>query len=75
MKTEEELNADIFKITMTIKDKYPELSRHITEMPIRHPEVVSAEIAIKGLKEYYDSLVALLNKYDENHAVKQTIKP
>lgn len=74
MKTEEQLNTEIFKITMTIKEKYPELSRHITEMPIKHPEVVSSEIAVKGLKDYYDSLVALLNKYDENHATTQTTK-
>jgi len=70
MKTEEELNAAILKVTMTIREKYPELSKNMIEMPIKHPEVVGSEIAVKGLKEYYDSLVALLNKYDEHHATK-----
>lgn len=34
MKTEEELNADILKITLTIQAKYPELSKFQTSLPI-----------------------------------------
>ena len=37
MKTEAELNADILKVTMTIKDEYPELSKYISEMPVTVP--------------------------------------
>ena len=67
MKTEHELNADILKVTMIIRDKYPELSKYISEMTITIPDVATPDINIKNLKEYYDSLVAVLKKYAPNH--------
>ena len=74
MKTEKELNADILKITMTIKEKYPELSKNIIEMPVTNSETISSAISNKSLQDYYDSLVTLLKNYDETHAVNQTTK-
>lgn len=67
MKTEQELNADILKITMVIRDKYPELSKYISEMAVTIPDVKTPEINIKNLKDYYDSLVAILKKYAPSH--------
>jgi hypothetical protein len=67
MKTIEELNQAILKKTMTIKDKFPELSKYIEEMPVTIPDVENPEITIKSLKEYYDSLDAILKKYAPNH--------
>lgn len=66
MKNEAQLNADILKITMTIQQKNPELSKYISEMPITIPDVEFPEINVKILQEYYDSLVVLLNKYVQN---------
>lgn len=66
MKTEHELNADILKISMKIRENYPELSKYITEMPVTIPNVVSPEINIKSLSDYYDSLLELIKKYVQN---------
>ncbi len=69
METEKKLNDDILKITMLIQEKFPELSKYIAEMPDTIPNVVSPEINIKILKEYYNSLETLLKDYDENHSI------
>ena len=67
MKTEEELNADILKITLKIAEVYPELSKYIGEMPVKVPEPVGNEITIKNLTDYYASLEELLKNYTKNH--------
>ena len=67
MKTEQELNADILKVTMLIRDKYPELSKYISEMTVTIPDVETPDINIKNLNDYHDSLVAILKKYAPNH--------
>jgi hypothetical protein len=66
MENEEEINAKILKITMTIQDKYPELSKFLTEMPVSIPNKVHPQINLKNLNDYYLSLEVLLNKYVEN---------
>jgi len=67
MKTEKELNADILKITMTIEEKFPELSKYLKEMPDPFSDSTSPDINNKNLQDYYDSLNALLNKYTVTH--------
>lgn len=67
MKTEQELNNGILKITMMIQEKYPELSKYIAEMPVTIPDVTTPEMTIKILQEYLESLNALLKKYAINH--------
>jgi hypothetical protein len=68
MKTEAQLNADILKISLMIREKYPELSKYISEMPITIPDVESPEINVKILKDYYDSLEAIMKKYAQSHS-------
>ena len=68
METEEKLNSEILKITLIIQDKYPELAQFITEMPVTNPDKDDPKINIKILKEYHNSLEALLLKYTTNHA-------
>lgn len=63
MATEKELNSMILKITMTIRDQYPELSKYLEEMPVTIPDEKDPEITRTNLKTYYDSLISLLNKY------------
>ena len=60
MKTLRELNADILNITMTIQEKYPELSKYLAEMPVTISDEINPEINSKILHEYYDSLEMLL---------------
>ena len=67
MKTKKEIEDAILKITMEIQNQYPELSKYLAEMPVTIPDVKTPEINIKNLQEYYNSLLALLNKYIPNH--------
>ncbi len=67
MKTEKQLNDDILKITLLIQEKYPELTKYITEFTVTIPDKKNPEINIKHLADYYDSLVNVLNKYAPTH--------
>lgn len=67
VEAEKDLNAKILKITMTISEKYPELSKYIEEMPETIPDEKDPEITKKNLKGYYDSLNTMLNKYILEH--------
>jgi hypothetical protein len=70
MKNEEELNADILKITMTMRDRYPELTKYISEMPDTIPDGKNPTINIKNLQDYYDSLKQILLKYAPSHTAQ-----
>jgi hypothetical protein len=66
MKTAKQLNIAILKITMKIKEKYPELSKYALEMPVTIPNVENPKINHNVLQEYYDSLDILLKDYIKN---------
>jgi hypothetical protein len=68
MKTEQGLTNDILKITMMINEKFPELSKYITEMPVTIPDTDNPEINIKNLSDYKESLETLLKKYEKDHS-------
>ena len=70
MKTEAQLNDDILKITLMIREKYPELSKYVSEMSITIPDVKSPEINAKILTDYYDSLEAIVENYAQNQTAK-----
>jgi hypothetical protein len=70
MKTEKELNQDILNMTMAIQEKFPELSKYIAEMPVKISYDENAEINNKNLKDYFNSLEALFNKYNKTHQVE-----
>jgi hypothetical protein len=63
MEAEKILNAKILKITMTIKEDFPELLKYLDEMPVTIPREEHPEVTAKNLSAYYDSLMALLGKY------------
>jgi hypothetical protein len=71
METEKDLNSKILKITMTINDQYPELSKYLEEMPVTIPVEKNPEITLNNLKAYYDSLHSMLSKYTVKHLIKQ----
>lgn len=64
---ENELNAKILKITMTIRNDYPELSKYLNEMPVTLPDVSKPEMNNKTLFEYYKSLESMLKEYSPSH--------
>ena len=68
MKTNAELNENILKMTMIIRNEFPELLKFLNEMNITLPDKNSPEINTKILQEYYDSLCDLLSKYVCNHS-------
>jgi hypothetical protein len=70
MKTENELNTDILKITMKIQETHPELSKYIIEMPVTIPNLSDPQITLNALKDYYNSLEAMLLKYAQYHESK-----
>ncbi len=69
MKTEKELIENISKITMTIREEYPELIKFLNEMPETIPDVEHPEINTKNLQNYFNSLENLLLKYAPNHSI------
>ncbi|MFT5754002.1 MAG: hypothetical protein ACI9FW_002226 [Flavobacterium sp.] len=70
MKTKADLEQSIIKITTTIKEEYPELSKFIHEMPMNNSE--NEEVNLKSLKKYYNSLEDLLDKYAKTHKEAKT---
>lgn len=64
METEKELNEKILKITMTIREKHPELSKYLDEMTETIPDEKHPEITVAAQKAYYESLKAMLAKYE-----------
>ena len=68
MKTEKELNEAILTKTLLIQEKFPELSKYIEEMPITIP-TNNPEINLKTLRDYYNSLENLMDKYAENRGL------
>jgi hypothetical protein len=64
---EKNLNTKILKITMRIKDHYPELSQYLEEMPVTVPSEDDPEITLNQLRSYYESLKALMDKYKVNY--------
>ena len=69
-KTKAELNQNILEITMTIRDKYPELSRFIEEMSVTIPNEKIPKITLTDLNTYYNSLKESLSKYILEHPEK-----
>lgn len=67
---EKELNSKTLKITMTIKDQYPELSKYLEEMPDTISDEKDQEITLKNLSSYYESLNSILKKYKSDHPKK-----
>ncbi|MFA5329542.1 MAG: alpha/beta fold hydrolase [Prolixibacteraceae bacterium] len=65
-----DLNAKILKMTMTIKNKYPELSKYLDEMPDTIPDEKDTEITLKNLSTYYGSLNSILKKYKSTHPAR-----
>lgn len=75
MKTENELNPDILKVTMTIEEKFPELSKYIGEMGVNDTDSSSPEGIIKNLMDYCDSLDTLLKRYTTYHGSVKNYTP
>ncbi|MBI3233909.1 MAG: hypothetical protein HYZ42_07685 [Bacteroidetes bacterium] len=67
LETEKKLHADILKITLLIKEQYPELSKYLEEMTVTIPDEQDPVITLRNLQAYYDSLNQMVSKYQEDH--------
>ncbi len=67
METEKTLTDRILAITTQINKQFPELTKYITEMPDTNPNEEDPDINKKILKEYHDSLLAMVKKYKPSH--------
>lgn len=63
----EEINQKILEIKNEIFTNYPELTKFLNEMPVTTTDVDLNNISIKDLKEYYNSLKAMVKKYEEEN--------
>lgn len=63
----DELNHKIIKIKLLIQEKFPGLSILLDEMPITAPENQCTKVCFYDLKDYYNSIEAILNKYKLEH--------
>lgn len=63
MDTEKELNEKILKITMTIRNDFPELSGYLEEMPAPIQDENNPEVTVERQRAYYDSLKVVVGKY------------
>lgn len=70
MKTENEINADILKIILKIKETFPELSKYMGGIYPEIPENVDQE----DLKYYCDSLYELLKEYSMERTARKEKK-
>ncbi len=66
METEATLNEKILHITAKIRKNHPELLKYLEEMTITLPDEKDPEVTLKLLKAHYNSLVNMLNEYEEN---------
>jgi len=64
---EKELNTKILEVTMKIRYHYPELSKYLDEIPVTIPAGKDRRKTLNHLKEYYESLSSILNKYKLNY--------
>lgn len=70
MKTEKQLNSDILKMTMKIREAYPELLKYMSEIPFKISYAVSNTLNLIALHDYFDSLHMIYKKYATNHQNK-----
>jgi hypothetical protein len=73
MQSEKDLNAKILQITMLIQEKYPELSKYLSEMSATIPIEEHLKINSEELQKYYNSLDQLLKKYILEHPKKKPL--
>jgi hypothetical protein len=52
---------------MAIAERFPELSKYISEVPVKISDTDNTEMNIKNLSDHYASLEALLKSYVVTH--------
>jgi hypothetical protein len=72
MKTAKEWNQKIIDLSQRITREFPELSKYISEIPVKISEKYKPGATAENLKEYYNSLAAIVRNYSSTHDVNKT---
>ncbi|RYJ43720.1 hypothetical protein [Flavobacterium beibuense] len=67
METKKEITEKIFKITVLIQEKYPELSDYLEEVQDTIPAMEHPEVDAGTLSKYYETLDNMLKDYLLEH--------
>jgi hypothetical protein len=67
MQSQKEITDAIAKLTIEIRERYPEISKYINEMPVTNPDQEHPQMSDELLNEYYDTLRDLVDKYSAKH--------
>jgi hypothetical protein len=72
MKTAKEWNQKIIDLSQRITREFPELSKYVSEIPVKISEKYKPGATAENLKEYYNSLAAIVRNYSPTHDVNKT---
>lgn len=67
METKKELTEKILKITILIQERYPELSKYLSEVQETLPTLEHPDVDSEALSKYYQTLEEMLKDYLEQH--------
>jgi len=67
MQSEKEITEAIAKLTNEIREKYPEISKYLSEMTVTNPDMEHPKINVELLNDYYKTLKLMIEKYGAEH--------
>lgn len=67
MKTLQDIQTQIIKITTNIETNYPELYAMLDENPITIPSAIHPKMSINVMDDYLESLNQILAQYIKTH--------
>ena len=67
MKTIQDIENQIIRLTMSIKVNYPELYATLDENPITIPSEIHPDMNINIMEDYLESLKQILKQYTKTH--------
>jgi hypothetical protein len=67
MKTIQDIENQIIRLTMSIKFNYPELYATLDENPITIPSEIHPDMNISIMEDYLESLKQILKQYIKTH--------
>jgi len=70
MKTLQDIENQIIRLTLSIEVNYPELYATLNENPITIPTKEHPKMSIKIMEDYLESLKQILKQYTKTHNKK-----
>lgn len=67
MRTLQDIEDQIIRLTLSIKVNYPELYATLDENPITIPSKTNPELDKKAMEDYLESLKQILKQYTKTH--------